>query len=180
MWAARETEIFRPLRPLRFPALACQPQTPLPCSLPAPQGTVARLPAARRGGPAGGSWQGAVGRGRAGGQPGPPRLPSPRHCGREPADTELWACRAAATMWRAMVSTSRTAEKVLPELLCVLEDWPLHSTSTSDGDYVGVFALAVSFWTRPLLTPSIASPGGSPSSPTTASPCLTRWAGNLG
>ncbi|KFQ97845.1 hypothetical protein Y956_11984, partial [Nipponia nippon] len=50
--------------------------------------------------------------------------------------------RAAATMWRAMVSTSRTAEKVLLELLCVLGDWPLHSTFTSDGDKKDVFALA--------------------------------------
>ncbi|KFW64855.1 hypothetical protein AS28_12868, partial [Pygoscelis adeliae] len=48
----------------------------------------------------------------------------------------------AVTMWRTMVSTSGTAEKVLLELLCVLEDWPLHSTSTSDGDKKDVFALA--------------------------------------
>ncbi|XP_027766517.1 maestro heat-like repeat-containing protein family member 6, partial [Empidonax traillii] len=33
-------------------------------------------------------------------------------------------------------------EKVLPELLCVMEDWPLHSSSTSDGDNTPVFALA--------------------------------------
>lgn len=79
-----------------------------------------------------------------------------------------------------MVSTSGTAEKVLLELLCVLEDWPLHSTSTSDGDKKDVFALAVSFRTRPLLTPRVASLGGSPFSPASASPCLTRWAGNLG
>ncbi|KFO55675.1 hypothetical protein N302_15719, partial [Corvus brachyrhynchos] len=57
--------------------------------------------------------------------------------------------RAAVTMWRVIVSSSRTAEKVLPELLCVLEDWPLHSTSTSDNDNSDVFSLAVSFWTRP-------------------------------
>ncbi|KAM9630229.1 maestro heat-like repeat-containing protein family member 7 isoform 2-T3 [Morphnus guianensis] len=50
--------------------------------------------------------------------------------------------RAAATMWRVMVSRSRTAEQVLRELVCVLEDWPLHSTCTSDGDSADVFALA--------------------------------------
>ena len=79
-----------------------------------------------------------------------------------------------------MVSTSRTAEVVLLELLCVLQDWPLHSTFTSDGDNTDIFALAVSFWTVPLLTPRVASRGGSPASPTAASPCLTRWAGNRG
>lgn len=52
-------------------------------------------------------------------------------------------------MWRAITSSHRTAEKVLPELLCVLEDWPLHSTSTSDKDDSDVFPLAVSFWTSP-------------------------------
>ncbi|XP_049672672.1 maestro heat-like repeat family member 5 isoform X2 [Accipiter gentilis] len=50
--------------------------------------------------------------------------------------------RAAATMWRVMVSRSRTAEQVLRELVCVLEDWPLHRTCTSDGDSADVFALA--------------------------------------
>ncbi|TRZ11356.1 hypothetical protein HGM15179_015753 [Zosterops borbonicus] len=50
--------------------------------------------------------------------------------------------RVAITMWRVIVSSSRTAEKVLPELLCVLEDWPLHSTSTSDKDNSDVFSLA--------------------------------------
>ncbi|KFV00094.1 hypothetical protein N340_06349, partial [Tauraco erythrolophus] len=57
--------------------------------------------------------------------------------------------RAAATMWNIMVSTGKTAEKVLPELLCVLEDWPLHSTPTSDGNTMDVFALAA---TRALWT----------------------------
>uniref|UniRef100_A0A803VAC0 Uncharacterized protein n=1 Tax=Ficedula albicollis TaxID=59894 RepID=A0A803VAC0_FICAL len=50
--------------------------------------------------------------------------------------------RVAVTMWMAIVSSNRTAEKVLPELLCVLEDWPLHSTSTSDKDNSDVFSLA--------------------------------------
>ncbi|NXQ65047.1 MROH9 protein, partial [Anthoscopus minutus] len=50
--------------------------------------------------------------------------------------------RVAMTMWRAIVSSSRTAEKVLPELLCVLEDWPLHSTSTSEKDHSDIFSLA--------------------------------------
>ncbi|XP_023800062.1 uncharacterized protein LOC111941212 [Cyanistes caeruleus] len=48
----------------------------------------------------------------------------------------------AMTMWRAIVSSRRIAEKVLPELLCVLEDWPQHSTSTSDKDNADVFSLA--------------------------------------
>ncbi|XP_071666853.1 maestro heat-like repeat-containing protein family member 6 [Patagioenas fasciata] len=50
--------------------------------------------------------------------------------------------RAAAAMWRMMVTTSMTAKKVFQELLCVLEDWPLHRTSTSDGDQQDVLALA--------------------------------------
>ncbi|XP_064497303.1 uncharacterized protein LOC135406795 isoform X2 [Pseudopipra pipra] len=56
--------------------------------------------------------------------------------------------RAAVTMWKAIVSSSRAAEKVLPELLCVLEDWPLHSTSTSDKDDSDIFSLAatVALW----------------------------------
>ncbi|KFV13262.1 hypothetical protein N340_02888, partial [Tauraco erythrolophus] len=52
--------------------------------------------------------------------------------------------RAAVTVWNAMVSRSKTAEKVLLELLCGLEDWPLHSTPTSNRNATGVFALAVS------------------------------------
>ncbi|NXE59843.1 MROH9 protein, partial [Calcarius ornatus] len=50
--------------------------------------------------------------------------------------------RVAVAMWRAIVSSRKIAEKVLPELLCVLEDWPLHSTSTSDKDNSDVFPLA--------------------------------------
>ncbi|XP_050195818.1 LOW QUALITY PROTEIN: maestro heat-like repeat-containing protein family member 6 [Myiozetetes cayanensis] len=50
--------------------------------------------------------------------------------------------RAAASMWRTIASSGMALKKVLPELLCVMEDWPLHSTSTSDGDNTPVFALA--------------------------------------
>ncbi|XP_027767206.1 uncharacterized protein LOC114073686, partial [Empidonax traillii] len=50
--------------------------------------------------------------------------------------------RAAASMWRTIASSGMALEKVLPELLCVMEDWPLHSSSTSDGDNTPVFALA--------------------------------------
>ncbi|XP_064497841.1 uncharacterized protein LOC135407056 [Pseudopipra pipra] len=50
--------------------------------------------------------------------------------------------RAAAIMWRTITSSGRTVVKVLPQLLCVMEDWPLHSMSTSDGDTMDVFALA--------------------------------------
>ncbi|XP_072775658.1 uncharacterized protein [Taeniopygia guttata] len=51
--------------------------------------------------------------------------------------------RAAAMIWRTIGSSSRTVEKVLPTLLCVMENWPLHSMCTSDGDNEEVFALAV-------------------------------------
>ena len=56
-------------------------------------------------------------------------------------------------MWRTIGSSGPTVQKVLPTLLCVMEDWPLHSMFTSDGDNKDVFALAVSFWNWPLLTP---------------------------
>ncbi|XP_027518327.1 maestro heat-like repeat-containing protein family member 1 [Corapipo altera] len=53
------------------------------------------------------------------------------------------ACdRAAAILWRTIASSATTAHKVLPTLLGVMEDWPLHSVSTSNGDHVDVFALA--------------------------------------
>ncbi|CAN8219773.1 unnamed protein product [Coccothraustes coccothraustes] len=50
--------------------------------------------------------------------------------------------RAALTMWKVLVSSSRTAKMVLSELPCILEDWPEHSTCTSDGDRKKVSALA--------------------------------------
>ncbi|XP_071413972.1 maestro heat-like repeat-containing protein family member 6 [Pithys albifrons albifrons] len=50
--------------------------------------------------------------------------------------------RAAAILWRTMASSGTTAQKVLPTLLGVMEDWPLHSTATSDGDDTHVCALA--------------------------------------
>ncbi|XP_039242998.1 uncharacterized protein LOC114001969 isoform X5 [Pipra filicauda] len=50
--------------------------------------------------------------------------------------------RAAATMWRTIASSGKTLGKVLPTLLRVMEDWPWHSTSTSDGDNTAIFALA--------------------------------------
>nr|XP_041573472.1 maestro heat-like repeat-containing protein family member 6 isoform X1 [Taeniopygia guttata] len=50
--------------------------------------------------------------------------------------------RAAAMIWRIIGSSSPTVEKVLPVLLCVMENWPLHSMCTSDGDNEEVFALA--------------------------------------
>ncbi|XP_027518329.1 maestro heat-like repeat-containing protein family member 1 [Corapipo altera] len=53
------------------------------------------------------------------------------------------ACdRAAAILWRTIASSATTAHKVLPTLLGVMEDWPLHSVSTSNGDHMDVFALA--------------------------------------
>ncbi|XP_053806558.1 uncharacterized protein LOC128792300 [Vidua chalybeata] len=50
--------------------------------------------------------------------------------------------RAAAMMWRAIASSGPAVEKVLPTLLCVMEDWPQHRMCTSDGDNEDVFALA--------------------------------------
>ncbi|XP_051647024.1 maestro heat-like repeat-containing protein family member 6 [Manacus candei] len=57
--------------------------------------------------------------------------------------------RAAAVMWRTIASSRTTLEKVLPTLLSVMEDWPWHSTRTSDGDNTDVFALAatLALWT---------------------------------
>ncbi|KFV89718.1 hypothetical protein N326_04509, partial [Eurypyga helias] len=59
--------------------------------------------------------------------------------------------RGAVSMWRVMMSTRLSAEKVLLELLHVLEDWPLHSTTTSDGDGAGVFALAATMALQEIL-----------------------------
>ncbi|XP_053789819.1 maestro heat-like repeat family member 5 isoform X3 [Vidua chalybeata] len=50
--------------------------------------------------------------------------------------------RAAAKMWRAIGSSGPALEKALPTLLCVMEDWPLHTMCTSDGDNKDLFALA--------------------------------------
>ncbi|XP_027563577.1 uncharacterized protein LOC113980546, partial [Neopelma chrysocephalum] len=50
--------------------------------------------------------------------------------------------RAAAILWKTIASSAMTMEKVLPKLLRVMENWPRHSTSTSDGDNTHVFGLA--------------------------------------
>ncbi|XP_066179378.1 maestro heat-like repeat-containing protein family member 6 [Sylvia atricapilla] len=50
--------------------------------------------------------------------------------------------RAAAMMWRTIGSLGPAVEKVLPALISVMQDWPLHSMCTSDGDNKDVFALA--------------------------------------
>ncbi|XP_023802078.1 uncharacterized protein LOC111943316, partial [Cyanistes caeruleus] len=50
--------------------------------------------------------------------------------------------RAAAMMWQTIGSSGPTVEKVLPTLLCVMENWPLCSTCTSDGDNKDVFPLS--------------------------------------
>ncbi|XP_066179372.1 uncharacterized protein [Sylvia atricapilla] len=72
-----------------------------------------------------------------------------RLAGEHPADVVLTLLRcaptcdrAAAMMWRAIGSSVPTVEKVLPTLLCVMEDWPLCHMFTSDGDNKHVFALA--------------------------------------
>ncbi|XP_071898057.1 maestro heat-like repeat-containing protein family member 6 [Anas platyrhynchos] len=65
------------------------------------------------------------------------------------------ACdRAAVTMWRVMVVSSRTKKKVMAELCRVLKDWPFHRTSTSDGDNTDVFALAATRVLWELLRPA--------------------------
>ncbi|XP_056351733.1 maestro heat-like repeat-containing protein family member 6 [Oenanthe melanoleuca] len=72
-----------------------------------------------------------------------------RLAGEHPADVVLTLLRCAPTcdraasmIWRAIGTSGPTVEKVLPTLLCVMEDWPLHSMYTSDGDNKNVFALA--------------------------------------
>ncbi|XP_066063168.1 serine/threonine-protein kinase pim-1-like [Chamaea fasciata] len=50
--------------------------------------------------------------------------------------------RAALSMWKAILCSPSTAKPAQMMLLRVLEDWPEHSTCTSDGDKTGVFALA--------------------------------------
>ncbi|XP_031971093.1 maestro heat-like repeat-containing protein family member 7 [Corvus moneduloides] len=50
--------------------------------------------------------------------------------------------RAAAIMWKTIASSGETLDKVLPTLLLVMQDWPLHKMYTSDGDNKDVFALA--------------------------------------
>ncbi|XP_023801707.1 uncharacterized protein LOC111942877 isoform X2 [Cyanistes caeruleus] len=50
--------------------------------------------------------------------------------------------RAAVTMWKTIMCSSRTVEPVMQILLDVLRTWPEHSKCTSDGDNTGVFALA--------------------------------------
>ncbi|NXK48041.1 MROH9 protein, partial [Chauna torquata] len=59
--------------------------------------------------------------------------------------------RTAVILWRAVFSEGETAKQVMKELLHVLEDWPLHRTSTSDGDDSGVFSLAATRALREIL-----------------------------
>ncbi|KFP27306.1 hypothetical protein N325_02644, partial [Colius striatus] len=48
----------------------------------------------------------------------------------------------AGALWRKLVSESEKAEEVLQELLGVLEDMPLHRTSTSKGDSIEINPMA--------------------------------------
>ncbi|XP_056368972.1 maestro heat-like repeat-containing protein family member 6 [Oenanthe melanoleuca] len=59
--------------------------------------------------------------------------------------------RAAVMMWRTIGPSKSTVEKVLPTLLCVMEDWPLHRMCTSDGDNKDVFALAATLALRAII-----------------------------
>ncbi|XP_064515393.1 uncharacterized protein LOC135416302 [Pseudopipra pipra] len=62
------------------------------------------------------------------------------------------ACdRAAAMIWRTIASSGTTAEKVLPTLLQVMEDWPLYSLSSSDSDNKDIFALAATLALRMII-----------------------------
>ncbi|XP_056352588.1 maestro heat-like repeat-containing protein family member 6 [Oenanthe melanoleuca] len=72
-----------------------------------------------------------------------------RLAGEHPADVVLTLLRcaptcdrAAAMIWRAIGTSGTALENVLPILLCVMDDWPLHRMCTSDGDNEDVFALA--------------------------------------
>ncbi|KFW85199.1 hypothetical protein N305_02999, partial [Manacus vitellinus] len=51
--------------------------------------------------------------------------------------------RAAGTMWRTIIFSSRTAQSVLEILTLVLGSWPACSMCTSDEDETDVFALAL-------------------------------------
>uniref|UniRef100_A0A803WAW2 Uncharacterized protein n=1 Tax=Ficedula albicollis TaxID=59894 RepID=A0A803WAW2_FICAL len=59
--------------------------------------------------------------------------------------------RAAVMMWRTIGPSKSTVEKMLPTLLCVMEDWPLHRMCTSDGDNKDVFALAATLALRAII-----------------------------
>lgn len=50
-------------------------------------------------------------------------------------------------------SNVETSKLVMNELIRVLDDWPLHKTSTADGNNIVVCSLAVSFWMRPCSPP---------------------------
>ncbi|XP_027766734.1 maestro heat-like repeat family member 5, partial [Empidonax traillii] len=51
--------------------------------------------------------------------------------------------RAAAVMWSSIASSRTAMEKVLPTLLGAMQDWPVHSMSSSDADNnTAIFALA--------------------------------------
>ena len=160
---------------------AVSPRAQLPCSLPAPQAVCLSLAVCwvvgqgRLG--AAGKWAEGSGQ-RQGWWPAQALWGCQGHgaVAAAAADRVLWACSAAAAMWRLLVSKPEAAERVLQELLSVLEDWPLHKIFTSDGDDTDVFSLAVSFWPRPRAPPGLGSPlrarGGEPSpSPSTPRPC---------
>ncbi|XP_023800964.1 uncharacterized protein LOC111941996, partial [Cyanistes caeruleus] len=50
--------------------------------------------------------------------------------------------RAAAVMWQAIASSGQAVKRVVPILLCVMENWPLCNICTSDGDNKDVFSLS--------------------------------------
>ncbi|XP_064369370.1 maestro heat-like repeat-containing protein family member 7 isoform X2 [Dromaius novaehollandiae] len=69
------------------------------------------------------------------------------------------SCNSAAkAMWRVMVSEAGAAEKVLRELLSVLEDWAPCKTSISDGDHTGILSLAASRVLHAILRQPICPP----------------------
>ncbi|XP_040416907.1 maestro heat-like repeat-containing protein family member 7 isoform X2 [Cygnus olor] len=59
--------------------------------------------------------------------------------------------RTAVVLWGVMFSDGETSKLVMNELVRVLEDWPLHRTSTADRDDTAVCSLAATRVLREIL-----------------------------
>uniref|UniRef100_A0A8B9EHG4 Uncharacterized protein n=1 Tax=Anser cygnoides TaxID=8845 RepID=A0A8B9EHG4_ANSCY len=59
--------------------------------------------------------------------------------------------RTAVVLWGVMFSDGETSKLVMNELVRVLEDWPLHRTSTADRDNTAVYSLAATRALREIL-----------------------------
>ena len=60
-------------------------------------------------------------------------------------------------MWTAIGTSEVLVEEVLPALLSIMENRPPYGTDFCSGDNEAVLALAVSFWSWPLLALRVAS-----------------------